>query len=389
MDPILNPYAPGAGERPAALVGRDRQLAAWDVTLERAERDKPRQPFVLHGLRGVGKTVLLNELRSATEARGWLVAQVEAGNGRALRDMLSDDIQRRLARHARRESTSQQLLRALKTARSFKITVDPTGNIVYGLDVSGIPIDTADSGDLELDLAILAEAFVEAAREQRRGAAIFIDEAQDLEPEELQALCAIAHRAAQERVPFLLALAGLPSLPRLLAEARSYAERLFAFHPIGRLDPRDARAALAKPADAEGVTWTEDALARTIEYTDGYPYFLQIYGGEAWNLATGPDIAVDDVDAAAPFARRTLDGFYRSRYARATNAEREYLIAMSADGDGGSRSGEVAARLGRSLGSLGPARANLISKGLVYAPEHGEIHFTVPGMAAFIATEPQ
>lgn len=387
MDPVRNPYAPGAGERPAALVGRDRELAAWDVTLERAELDKPRQPFALHGLRGVGKTVLLNELRVAAEARGWLVAQIEAGNGRALREMLSDDIQRRLARRARKQASGQPLLRALKTALSFKITVDPGGNTIYGLDVSGVPIDAADSGNLELDLELLAEAFVAAAREDRRGAAIFIDEAQDLDPTELQALCAIAHKAAQERVPFLLALAGLPSLPRLLAEARSYAERLFAFHPIGKLDAADASAALVKPADDEGVIWSHEAIARTIEYTDGYPYFLQVYGGESWNLSAGPEITASEVDQAAHFARRTLDGFYRSRYARATNAEREYLIAMSADGDAGSRSGEVAARLGRSVGSLGPARANLISKGLVYAPEHGDIHFTVPGMAAFIATE--
>lgn len=385
----MNPYAPGAGERPAALVGRGQQLAAWDVTLERAERDKPRQPFALHGLRGVGKTVLLNELRAATEARGWLVAQIEAGNGRALREMLSDDIQRRLARRARKQTAKQSLLRALKTALSFKITVDPAGNTVYGLDVSGVPIDAADSGNLELDLEVLAEAFVAAAREDRRGAAIFIDEAQDLDPAELQALCAIAHKAAQERVPFLLALAGLPSLPRLLAEARSYAERLFAFHPIGKLDAVDAKAALVKPADDEGVSWSDEAVARAIEYTDGYPYFLQVYGGESWNLSDGPEITASDVSHAAHFARRTLDGFYRSRYARATNAEREYLIAMSADGDAGSRSGEVAARLGRSVSSLGPARANLISKGLVYAPEHGDIHFTVPGMAAFIAAEVQ
>lgn len=389
MDPVLNPYAPGAGERPAALVGRDRQLTSWDVTLERAERDKPRQPFVLHGLRGVGKTVLLNDLRAATEARGWLVAQIEAGNGRALREMLSNDIQRRLAQHVRRQSPKPSLLRVLKTALSFKITVDPSGSTIYGLDVSGIPIAAADSGDLELDLEILAEAFVEASRENQRGAAIFIDEAQDLDPSELRALCAIAHKAAQERVPFLLALAGLPSLPRLLAEARSYAERLFAFHPIGSLDFADARSALVKPASDEGVSWSEEAVARTIEYTDGYPYFLQVYGRESWNLATGSEITASDVSDAASFARQTLDGFYRSRFARATKAEREYLIAMSADGDAGSRSGEVAARLGRPIASLGPARANLISKGLVYAPEHGEIHFTVPGMAAFVAAEPR
>jgi AAA ATPase domain len=384
VDPVHNPYAPGAGRPPAALVGRDHQRNAWRVALDRVELGRTAQPVVLYGLRGVGKTVLLSGFRQAADARGWLVAQVEAGAGKQLRETLGEALHAPLADLAR-PSAGRRLLKGLKTALSFKISYNPNGAWNFGLDLAETPGGGANTGVLETDLAKLVKDLADAAAEEGVGLAILIDEAQDLSLDELTAVCSIAHTAGQQGWPFLIGLAGLPSLPRVLAEAKSYAERLFAFDRIEHLPAGLACEALLKPAQDEGVTWEEGALAFVVEQTSGYPYFLQQFGQDTWNEAPGPSITLTDARVGAAKGRSALDdGFFRARWDRATRAEQQYLQAMATDGDMGSSSGEVAARLGRTASSFGPARASLISKGLVYAPEHGIVAFTVPGMADFI-----
>ncbi|WP_026556581.1 ATP-binding protein [Arthrobacter sp. 35W] len=386
MDPVHNPYSPGAGRKPAALVGRDQPRANWKVALDRVEIGKSAQPFVLYGLRGVGKTVLLSDFRRAATRRDWIVAQVEAGAGKSLREALGEALHASLADLAR-PSAGRRLMKALKTAVSFKASYDSTGTWNFGVDLAGASGGGADTGVLETDLRKLIHDLAAAAQEEGVGLAILIDEAQDLNHSELVAICAIAHAAAQDEWSVLFALAGLPSLPRVLAEAKSYAER-FNYEKIEELRGAVASEALTKPAAEEDVIWDDAAVGLIVKESAGYPYFLQQYGQDAWNAAAGSKITYDDARVGAASGRAALDsGFFRARWDRATRAEQSYLRAMAEDGDAGSSSGEIAARLGRSSASFGPARANLIAKGLVYAPEHGVIAFTVPGMAGFITRQ--
>lgn len=381
---MLNPYSPGAGRPPTALVGRDAQLEAWRVALERVGHGRTAQPVALYGLRGVGKTVLLTRFTLAAQAKDWIAAQVEAGAGKSLREALGEALHAPLADLAR-PTAGKRLLKGLKTALSFKATYDGSGSVTFGLDLSETPGGGADTGLLETDLSKLIRDLSGAAEEEGVGLAICIDEAQDLTAEELVAVCAIAHEAGQLGWRVVLALAGLPSLPRVLAEAKSYAERLFVFERIEQLTGDLARAALVEPAATEGVEWDDDAVTFLVDETSGYPYFLQQFGQDTWNSASGPGVTLPDARVGAAKGRAALDnGFFRARWDRATKAEKRYLRAMADDGDSGSTSREVAARLGRSVNSFGPARASLIAKGLIYAPDHGLVAFTVPGMASFI-----
>jgi DNA transposition AAA+ family ATPase len=388
VDPATNPYSPGAGRPPAALVGRDPQLQAWRVALERVAAGRTSQSLVLYGLRGVGKTVLLAQLAKNTREREWIVARVEAGSGKGLREMLGEALHGPLSDLAR-PSAGQRLRKALKTALSFKASYDISGKWTFGLDLSEIAGGGADTGTLETDLTKLFRDLTAGAQEENLGVAILIDEVQDLSPEELTAVCTTVHLGGQEGWPFLVALAGLPSTPRVLSEARSYSERLFRFERIAHLDEDVAREAIEIPAQEEGVQWEEEAVAWVVKETTGYPYFLQQFGQEAWDQATGQHIMMTDARVGAEVAKAALDnGFFRSRWDRAARAEKHYLRAIAEDGDVGSSSGEVAKRLDRSPKSLGPARASLMGKGLIYAPVHGMIAFTVPGMADFIIRQP-
>jgi hypothetical protein len=389
MDAVRNPYAPGAGRAPAALVGRDGEIGTWHVAVERLQAGRSAQSIVLYGLRGVGKTVLLSVFQRETTRRGWIVAQVEAGAGKSLRDALADGLHAPLSDLAR-PSAGQRLLQALKTALSFRASVDPTGSWSFGLDLSESRGGGADTGSLETDLAKLVRDLSAAASEEQVGLAILIDEAQDLSSEELTAVCATAHQASQNNWPCLFALAGLPSLPRVLAEAKSYAERLFTYHRIEQLTSALAREALIEPAAGEGAVWDDDAATLILAEAAGYPYFIQQFGQETWDEALTSPITVADARVGAIRGRAALDdGFFRARWDRATRAEQQYLRAVAVDGDNGASSSEVARRLGRRPTSLGPARASLIAKGLVYAPEHGIVAFTVPGMAHFIRRQPE
>jgi hypothetical protein len=388
MDPISNPYAPGAGQPPAALVGRDESLTNWDVAIQRIQLGRPARSAVLYGLRGVGKTVLLTRFKITAEDRGWIVAQVEAGTGKTLRESLADSLYAPLLDLAR-PSAGKRLLRALQTALSFRASVTESGAWSFGLDLSGAAGGGADTGVLEMDLATLVRDLAAASEEEQVGLAILIDEAQDLTAEELTAVCATAHIVGQNSWRCLFGLAGLPSLPRELAEAKSYAERLFTYERIDQLPSPMAREALVAPASELGVLWREDGLSVILAEASGYPYFLQQYGQETWNVAASSPITAVDARLGVALGRAALDnGLFRSRWDRATRAEQEYLRSLASDGDAVAPSGDVARRLGRTVNSLGPARAALISKGLIYAPEHGAIAFTVPGMSDFIRRQP-
>lgn len=386
MDHLTNPYAPGAGRMPAALVGRDEQRVAWSNGMDRVMAGRDDRSLVLYGLRGVGKTVLLSDLMRSAEGKGWITGFAEAGTGKSLRELLSEALQLPLADLARPDA-SERVRSALKTFTSFQASVTPEGTWTFGLDLDATHGSHADSGSLDLDLSQIVREVSAAAGENGRGLALLIDEAQDLTSDELTAICSVMHMATQRRWPVLIALAGLPSLPVKLGEAKSYAERLFSYHQVRELSGHHARAAIVDPAAAQDVTWDEDALHTVIDATSGYPYFLQEYGQAAWKAADAASehITFADARVAHEAALRTLDsGFFRVRWERATPTERDYLKAMAVDGDEGSSSGEVASRLGKKITALGPIRANLISKGLVYAPEHGQIAFTVPRMADFI-----
>lgn len=383
MDPVLNPYTPGTGRKPSALVGRDATLETWRVALQRAERGKTDQPLVLYGLRGVGKTVLLTQLRHDAEARDWWVVQIEAGTEGSLRDLLGEGLYEPLSDLAS-EGLGRRALRALKTALSFKASYDPNGTWTFGVDLDASQGGGADSGVLRTDLRKIIKDVAMGAGEQGVGLAILIDEAQDLSSDELTTLAMVAQAAAQDDWPVLFALAGLPSLPQTLAEAKSYTER-FQYSHIERLSDPDAREALTKPAEEEGAQWSPDALGHVVEESGRYPYFIQQFGQSSWNAAEGPMIELADARVGVATGKGHLDsGFFRGRWDRTTGAEKRYLRAMCPGGDNGIGSGEVAARLGKSIQSIGPTRAGLIHKGLVYAPDHGIVAFTVPGMEAFI-----
>ena len=390
MDAVRNPYNPGAGRRPPALVGRDFQLQAFDVLTGRAARGRTGQSLALSGLRGVGKTVLLNELTQRAVRAGWITAKIEARPEGAAQNHFSTRLSRGLQtslRELQHKGWGGKFKSALRTFKAFSLKVDETGSLTVGIDVDPAR-GRADTGVMETDLTELAIDLGAAAADHHAGVALFVDELQDVPRDTLAALITAVHEAGQREQPFYLVGAGLPSLPRILAEAKSYSERLFDVHTIRNLPPAAAAQALTEPAAAEGVRWTPEALTAIVDATGGYPYFLQEYGSATWNVARGPVITVDDTDVAKQLGEAKLDvGFFASRWARATAAEREYLRAMAVDAGQPSMSGAVAARLGRTPGALGPARASLIAKGLVYAPEHGQIAYTVPGMAHYIGRQ--
>lgn len=383
MDPVRNPYSPGAGRKPAALVGRDEAIRGWITSLKRAEAGRVDQPFVLYGLRGVGKTVLLAEFRRNASRQSWVVAQIEAGVNKDLRTMLGEELYEPLTELAR-PGAGAAVLKALRTALSFKASYDSQGSWTFGVDLTGGPGGGADSGILDTDLKRLLRDLALAAASDGHGLAVLIDEAQDLEISELATLCSIAHAAAQDGWPLLIAFAGLPSLPRILAEAKSYAER-FQYVPVGQIEEEFVAGALTIPAGLEDAEWAHTAVDVVVNASERYPYFLQQFGQETWRIAAGPSITEAEAKIGVVQGQAQLDnGFFRVRWDRATRAEQQYLRAMAVDGDEGSQTGAIAERLEKERKSLGPARAALISKGLIYAPEHGVVAYTVPGMAAFI-----
>ncbi|MBI5090379.1 MAG: ATP-binding protein [Actinobacteria bacterium] len=386
MDPRTNPYNPGAGLRPVALAGRDADIEAFEVLAARAERGLVSRSIVFSGLRGVGKTVLLGELAGRALDHRWLVIQLEAEHTRP--DHFSAAFAAELANAARRQRrwlsrASEKVKVALGSITSFQAAVGAEG---ISLGFERIP-GRADSGKIQFDLVDLAEAVGAAAKDDHIGVVIIIDEMQELTVDQMSAVCRSCHRAGQLSLPWFVIGGGLPNLSTRLAEAESYAERLFDYRAIEPLSDTDALFALTQPAAAQHVTWKRDAARFVLDESGGYPYFLQQFGKTVWDVAAGPHtIALDDATIGVAEGQQQLDiGFYSSRWERATKAERAFLRAMSADGGMPSKISDITERLGKtSSRSLGPARASLIGKGIVYAPEHGIIAYTVPGMADYV-----
>lgn len=390
MDPVRNPYAPGAGQRPPELAGRDRQLDAFDIVLERVSRGRPERSVMLTGLRGVGKTVLLNQLRSAARARGWGTGKLEARPDQELRRPLSSALHmavRSIAVQHRNPEQVDDFLGILK-AFALRSTADKGMRERWnpGIDVPAVT-GRADSGDIEIDLVELLMEAAQLARDTGVGIALFIDELQDLGAADISAICGACHELSQDAAPLIVVGAGLPHLPAVLSASKSYSERLFSYHRIDRLDRESADLALLAPAEREDVKFTQEALEELYRKADGYPYFVQAYGKATWDVAAQSPISADDVAVAAPHAEEELAvGFFGSRYERATPAEREYMRAMAdlSGDDGPVATSAVANELGRKPASLSPARDGLIKKGLIYSAERGTIGFTVPHFGRYL-----
>lgn len=407
---MRNPYAPGAGQRPPELAGRDVELRAFDVVLERVSRGRPERSLVLTGLRGVGKTVLLNAMRSTAVRRGWGTGKLEARPDTSLRRPLSAALH--LAVRELGGPPRSEVDHVLGVLKSFALKVDgPTGTggrgaggrsgsgqprlrdrWQPGIEVPAVP-GRADSGDIEIDLVELLSDVGGLAADTERGVAVFIDEMQDLDPADLSALCAAVHEISQTGLPFVVVGAGLPHLPAVLSASKSYSERLFRYSRIDRLDAAAAERALRAPAQDEDADFAEEALQALYEATAGYPYFVQAYGKVVWDVAPRSPVTADDVRVASPEAEAELAvGFFGSRYERATPAEREYLRAMADLGatsdadpaDGAVPTAAIATALSRKPQSLSPARDALIKKGLVYSGERGMIAFTVPHFGRYL-----
>jgi hypothetical protein len=381
VDTVRNPYSPGAGLRPALIAGRQSEQDAFAAAVERAALGRSARGIMLTGLRGVGKTVLLNEMANLAEDRDWIVARLEVrpDGSQAVLGQLTSLLTAGL-RAKQGPQPTNMIKRAMRSLKAVSLTLDPSGTLGATIDLQAV-----GSGDLEIDLAELAKDIGRAATELGIGVAVFLDELQELDRRSMASLSAAAHAAGQRGAPFLIVGAGPPNLPGRLADAKSYAERLFDYRPLGRLDDPTAADALAIPAIDVGASWDQDALDEVVSVASGYPYFLQQYGATTWDSAPGPRITLADAEHGVRLGRAILDGgFFRARWDRATPAERHYLQAMADDNGDDSRSADVASRLSRSMNSLGPTRAGLISKGLIYAPKYGVVAFTVPAMADFI-----
>lgn len=379
MDKIKNPFSPGAGSPPPELVGRDTVLEQADVLLGRTLAGRPEKSLLLTGLRGVGKTVLLNEIERRARNAGYHTILIEAHEGKSLAVLLAPHLRSLLFELDRAAGAGDKVRRGLAVLKSFvgaiKITV---GEIDIGLDIEP-EVGAADSGDLEVDLPSLFTTVGEAAQERGAAVAILIDEIQYFSTPELSALIMAMHKMQQRQLPLVLIGAGLPILPRLAGESKSYAERLFSFPEIGPLPESDANKALQEPVRNVGEEFAPDALREIFRLTRGYPYFLQEWGYQAWNHAPVSPISLRVVrEASALVSRRLDENFFRVRFDRLTLSEKKFLRAMAELGAGSYRTSDVADTLKVKISTLGPRRAGLIKKGMIYSPSYGDIAFTVP-----------
>lgn len=385
MDRLDNPFAPGVGTRPPELAGRDDVLDALEIAALRCQRGGPTRCIGLLGLRGVGKTVVLDRVRDDVEEHGLLSAMIEASEARSLPSLLAPELRRvllDLSGRQRRRAAARRAMRALAGfVSALKVRFD---DLEFGLDVTP-ELGLADSGDLEFDLTALLEAVGEAARQAETALILIVDELQYARAPELGALVAAFHRAAQRGWPVLLAVAGLPQLRGRLGKARSYAERLFEFRELGALDAEAARAAVRQPLRKREADIEDEALESIVDRTRAYPYLLQEWGLHSWNVAPLSPIRLQDVRTAEAHATASLDqGFFRVRYDRLTPAEKRYMRAMAELGPGPHRSGDIATILNRQVTSLGPMRSKLIGKGMIWSPSHGDTAFTVPSFDRFM-----
>jgi AAA ATPase domain len=377
MDPVNNPYNPGAGTRPPALVGRDSEIDAMDVTLRRLLRGTNGRSQLLTGLRGVGKTVLLNEFEDIAQGRGYFHEHIEVSEDGSLAPPLASALRRVLLAMDAKRRIGEAVRRALGVLKAFTLRI-PDGPEL-SIEVDAV-LGPADSGDLASDLAGLFVEIGEVAQAHDAGILLTIDELHYVDLPTFTALIVGLHRASQRRLPITIAGAGLPTLASVTGDAKTYAERMFTFPPIGSLTDEQAIEALQMPANDGGVQWTDDALDRILPLTECFPYFLQEFGKRAWDVADGPDrITLDDVERSIPLATAELDdGFFRVRTGSINPSERAYLRAIAELGPGAVRSSEVAALLNKSIRAVGPVRDTLIKRALCYSPAWGQIAFTVP-----------
>ncbi len=387
MDPYRNPFAPGAGSRPPELAGRDDILKTAKIAFGRALLGRNARSMMLLGLRGTGKTVLLNEIGRIAEGQGYFISKIEAPEHQSLARLLYPEMRKVLRALSTIEAAKQLAMRGLKGLRGFAS--------IFKIEVAGAEIGIepepglADSGDLQFDLPDLFTALGKAAQAGNKGWVLLIDEVQYLSEPDLSALIVAIHRMSQEGLPVIMVGAGLPQIARLAGEAKSYAERLFLFPGVDALDKASAGQAVEKPIVDEDATISPDALAEIVTRTQGYPFFLQEWSSKAWDNADGPEITKQDVDNAYTETIASLDdGFFRVRLDRLTPKETEFVKVMATLGDGPYAMNDIAKILGKKLSSLGPVRANTISKGMIYSTEHGFLDFSVPLFAEFMRRQP-
>lgn len=383
MDPVRNPFAPGAGSQPPELAGRDDIIENARITIGRSLGGKPARSQILLGLRGTGKTVLLNRIERLAAEMGMQTSFIEAPEGKTLASLLYPKLSQTLRRVSLSDRAKHHAHAAMRALRGFAS--------VFKIDVGDVSLSVdpepgvADSGNLEYDLIDLFTKVGEAAQAAGTGWTLLIDELQYVDEADLASLIVALHRGAQLGLPILFFGAGLPQIAALSGNAKSYAERLFEFPPVGPLTQDAARAAIREPIEAEEEAIDDDALNALIEQTGCYPYFLQEWGYQAWNTADQSPIDRQDVETASRAAIERLDqSFFRVRFDRLTPKEREYVFAMARLGDGPYRSADVAAELHEDLRTLGPRRASIIAKGMIYSPAHGDIAFTVPMFDDFL-----
>lgn len=385
MDPRINPYAPGAGTPPPELAGRDEILERAAIALDRFRNGLSARSLLLVGLRGVGKTVLLTRIAQETEARGFVVVTIESPEKRSLPALLIPSLRMALLKLDRIAAVGDLAKKALRALGGFvgamKLKYE---DIEFGVDLGNEP-GIADSGDLEHDLISLFVELGHAAKEKRTAVVFFIDELQYVDEEEFAALITALHKCAQSQLPIALIGAGLPQLVGHAGRAKSYAERLFEYPEIGALNDSEARKALVAPAERLGVQYEEGALLEILLQTKAYPYFLQEWGKHSWHCASASPITLENARSATDLATLELDAsFFRVRFDRLTPAEKKYIRAMAELGEGPHRSGDIAHLLNRDVQAVAPIRANLISKGMIYSPSHGDNSFTVPLFAEYM-----
>lgn len=383
MDPFRNPFAPGAGSRPPELAGRDAILEAARISCGRALKGRNARSIMLLGLRGTGKTVLLNEIGRNAEREGLLVSRVESPEDESLARLLYPEMRKVMRSLSGVDAAKQIAVRGLKGLRNFAS--------IFKIEIAGIEVGVepepglADTGDLQYDLPDLFTIIGKAAQAAERGWLLLIDEVQYLSESDLSALIVAMHRVSQDGLPVLLIGAGLPQIARLAGEAKSYAERLFLYPPVGPLDPASARQAIEKPIVEEKAQITPEALHLIVQHTKGYPFFLQEWASVVWNNSDGPTITLADADHSYAETLALLDeGFFKVRIDRLTKAEVQFVKAMAGLGDGPYAMADIAQAMGRTQKSLGPARSSIISKGMIYSTDHGYLDFSVPLFAEFM-----
>lgn len=391
MDPLNNPFSPGAGNPPPELAGRKTILDAAMLALARVKNGRSEKSLLMVGLRGVGKTVLLNEIQKQAENAGYRIAFIEAHeskNKKSLPELLIPHLRRILFDLDRGENLSTYAKRAIRVLKSFingmKLRI---GDLELYLDYEP-ETGAADSGDLETDLAELFLAIGEAAKDRKTAIAIIMDEMQYLDEKELSAIIMAVHRVTQKSLPLIVIGAGLPQLVGKAGNSKSYAERLFAYPMVGPLDFAEASIALQNPVKALGQEFSAEALEKIYLSTKGYPYFLQEWGYHAWLVAKASPISAADIDIATKISIATLDkNFFRVRFDRLTPAERKYVRALADLGSDPQRSGDIAEKLNKNVQQVAALRSTLIGKGMIYSPAHGDTAFTVPLFEEFLRRE--